>query len=125
MTAQGTVVALVGIVVLIVLVVRLTMSGRLYAGYAAVWLTCLAVGVLLLLVPPLMRLVTMAVGAMFPVSAVTFLALIFIFLVLIYFSCQLTILSNRVTAVAQHIALNDVGNSQTSPGANTSHERCQ
>jgi len=56
----------------------------------------------------------MAVGAIFPISAVTPLALIFIFLVLIYFSCQLTSLSNRVAAIAQHVALSNVGEPNTS-----------
>ena len=109
MTLHGILVALVGIAGLIGLVLRLTMRGRLYVGYAVIWVTCLASAVVLLLVPPLLRFVTAAVGAMFPVSAVTFVALIFIFLVLIYFSCQLTILSNRVTATAQYIALRELG----------------
>ena len=65
------------------------MRGQLYVGYSAIWLTCL-IGGALLLVPSVMRFATRAVGAVFPVSAVTLLAMIFIFLVLIYFSCQLT-----------------------------------
>jgi hypothetical protein len=108
MTPHGTLVALAGVLGLIAFVVRLTLKGRLYVGYAAMWLVCLAAGGLLLVVPPLLRYLTVAVGAIFPVSAVTLLALIGIFLVLIYFSCQLTILSNRVTAIAQHIALREV-----------------
>jgi hypothetical protein len=39
---------------------------------------------------------------------VSFLGLMFVFLVLIYFSSQLTILSNRVTEMAQYIAVKDV-----------------
>ena len=109
MTPQGTLVALACIAMLILLVVRLTMSGRLFVGYSVIWLACLAAGAMLLLVPPLLQLVTRGVGAIFPVSAVSLLALVFIFLVLIYFSCQLTILSDRVTAIAQHVALQDVG----------------
>lgn len=121
MTPHGTLVTLVSIGGLIFLVVRLTMRGRLYVGYSAIWLTCLTAGGLLLLVPPLMRFVTLAMGAIFPVSAVTLLTLIFIFLVLIYFSCQLTILSNRVTAMAQYVALSNVGRPETSSGADGLH----
>ena len=40
-------------------------------------------------------------------------AALVIFLVLIYFSCQLTILSNRVTATAQYIALRELGEPKT------------
>lgn len=115
MTPHGTVVALLGIVLLAVLVLRMTMKGRLYVGYSAIWLVCLAGGAVLLLVPSLMRLVTGAVGAVFPVSALSFLALLFIFLVLIYFSSQLTILSNRVTEMAQYVALQNVKHSKPAP----------
>jgi hypothetical protein len=115
MTPQGTVVALLGIAALILLVVRLTIKGRLYAGYSVIWLACLSAGALLLVVPRLLQVVTVAVGAVFPVSAVTLLSLIFIFLVLIYLSCQLTILSDRVTALAQSVALRDVVGPPDSP----------
>ena len=111
MTLQGTLVAMVSLLGLAAFVVRLTLRGRLYVGYATIWLACLAAGGSLLAVPSLLGYVTAAVGAIFPVSAVTFLALVGIFLVLIYFSCQLTILSNRVTAMAQYVALRDVGRS--------------
>jgi hypothetical protein len=108
MTPQGTLVALVCIGILMLLVLRLTIRGRLYVGYSAIWFTCLAAGALLLILPPLLQFLTRAVGAVFPVSAVTLLALLFIFLVLIYFSYQLTILGDRITNIAQHIALREV-----------------
>jgi hypothetical protein len=53
-------------------------------------------------------LVTKAVGAIFPVSALSLLAFVFIFLVLIFFSIQLSTLSARQAELTQTLALHEL-----------------
>jgi len=45
------------------------------------------------------------VGAIFPVSALTLLALCFIFVTLVYVLTQVTIVSNRLAAAIQELAV--------------------
>jgi hypothetical protein len=56
-------------------------------------------------VPPLLSAVTRAVGAVFPVSALTLLGFVLIVLVLVLFSVKLTELHERQTTLIQSLAL--------------------
>jgi hypothetical protein len=55
-----------------------------------------------------MSFITVSVGATFPASAVTLLAFVFIFIVLIFFSVELSVISSRQTELAQALALNEL-----------------
>ena len=105
MTLQGIILIDVVALLFVGFVLLLLRSGWIYAGYAALWIAS-SVGVALLVsVPSLLAFVTRAVGAIFPVSALTLLAFVLIFLVLILFSVKLTELHERQTELIQALAL--------------------
>lgn len=103
MTPQGILAIIAVCVLLSAWVVLLVTRGKLYAGYGVVWLAVLGGAIVLVAFPPLTRVITTLSGAEYPASAFTFLAFIFIALVLIYFSVQLSILATRVNRIAQEL----------------------
>jgi hypothetical protein len=108
MTTQGILIIDLAGLALIALIVNLVRTRKLYVGYAAIWLVS-TVGLLLTVsIPSLLGVVTEAAGAVFPVSALTLLALIFIIVMLIFFSVKLTILSEHQTELIQTFALKDL-----------------
>jgi hypothetical protein len=105
MTVQGTIILLIIGLALQLWILNLVRRDRLYAGYG-VFLSVAIAGVMLVVaVPPLLAGVTRMVGAIFPVSALTLLALGFIFVMLVYVLTQVTILSNRLAAAIQELAV--------------------
>ncbi len=103
MTLHGVGAVVVVCALLAAWVVLLIARGRLYVGYGVVWLTVLGGAVLIVAFPPLTRLVTALSGAANPASGLALFAFVFIALVLIYYSVQLSILSTRVNRVAQEL----------------------
>ena len=93
---------------LILLILNLVRTKKLNVGYAVVW--CLAIMGLIIIIsiPPVLKFLPKAVGATFPASAISLLAFIFIFLVLIFFSVQLSLISNRQSALIQKLALEEL-----------------
>ena len=105
MTTQGIIILdLIGIVLLI-WILDLTRRGRLYVGYGIVFIVTILGTVVVISVPPILNAVTWLVGAFFPASALTLLALGFIVLMLIYILTQLTIISDRLARVVQELAI--------------------
>lgn len=86
-------------------VLYLMRSGWLYASYAALWIGSTIALAILVSVPPLLAMLTSAVGAVIPVSALTLLAFVLIVLVLVLFSVKLTELHERQTSLIQALAL--------------------
>lgn len=84
--------------------------GRLYVGYGVLFVITIAVIILVVSTPPLLTFVTRAVGAMFPASALTMLALAYLFMMGVYVMTQITILSERVAEIVQESAMREVGN---------------
>ena len=108
MSTQGIIIIdLVGLG-LILLIVNLVRTQKLYVGYAVIWLFATAGLLAIVSVPPVLAFITSAVGAVFPASALTLLAFIFIISLLIFFSVKLTILSERQTELIQSLALKDL-----------------
>jgi hypothetical protein len=105
MTPQGIILIDSLALLFIVFVLLLLRSGRIYAGYAALWIASSVGLAILISIRPLLAFVTDAVGAIFPVSALTLLAFVLIFLVLILFSVKLTELHERQTTLIQALAL--------------------
>lgn len=103
MTPQGVLAIVLVCAALAGWVVLLIARGRLYVGYGVVWLTVLGGAVLMVAFPPLTRVITALSGAEYPTSAFTLVAFVFIALVLIYYSVQLSILASRVNRVAQEL----------------------
>ena len=93
---------------MIVLILNLVRMRFLTAGYALFWILPLLGGILTLSIPSALEKVTVLVGATFPASAMSLIAFIFIFCLLIFFSVQLSVLSNRQIELTQTIALLDL-----------------
>lgn len=105
MTQQGILLIDFLAVLFVAGVLFLLRSGRIYAGYAALWITSTLALAVLISVPPLLALVTAMVGAVFPVSALTLLAFVLIFVVLVLFSVKLTELHERQVELIQQLSL--------------------
>lgn len=86
-------------------VLNLVRHGRLYVGYGVIFIVAILGTMVMLSVPPLLLGVTHLVGAIFPASALTLLALGFIVLMLLYVLSQLTLVSNRLAVLIQELAI--------------------
>ena len=121
MNLQGILVLnLIGLA-LILWVLNLVRHGRLYVGYGVIFVAVSLATMVTLSVPRLLGTVTWMVGAVFPASALTLLALCFIVLMLLYILSQLTIVSNRLSALVQDLAIEraraEAGRRTGAPGA--------
>lgn len=105
MTSQGIIVIDILALGLLGLILHLVRTGKLHVAYGALWFVSTGALLLTVSVPPLLRLVTRIVGAVFPVSALTLLAFVFVFLVLIFFSVKLSELSARQIELIQTLGL--------------------
>ncbi len=108
MTSQGIVVIDILGLGLLILIINLVRTHKLNVGYALIWLLAVIGLMITISSPSLLMLVTKAVGAIFPVSALSLLAFVFIFLMLIFFSIQLSTLSARQAELTQALALNEL-----------------
>ena len=86
-------------------VLNLVRHGRLYVGYGVIFIAAILGTMVTLSVPQLLLGVTHLVGAIFPASALTLLALAFIMLMLLYVLSQLTLVSNRLAMLIQELAI--------------------
>ena len=108
MSTQGVIlIDLIGIGMLLI-ILNFVRTKRLHVGYAVVW--CLAVIAMMVIisVPPLLEILPVLLGAIFPASALSLLAFAFIFMVLIFFSVQLSVLSERQNKLIQSIAIEEL-----------------
>jgi len=90
---------------LIILLLNLVRTKRLHVAHGVVWLFAVAGLIVLVSIPPLLAAITTAVGATYPASAVSLIAFVFIFVVLIFFSVQLSTLTDRQVKLAQALAI--------------------
>jgi ABC-type multidrug transport system fused ATPase/permease subunit len=86
-------------------ILNLVRHGRLYVGYGVIFIAAILGTMVTLSVPQLLLGVTHLVGAIFPASALTLLALAFIVLMLLYVLSQLTLVSNRLAVLIQELAI--------------------
>ncbi|MBI4240102.1 MAG: DUF2304 domain-containing protein [Candidatus Rokubacteria bacterium] len=103
---------------IIVFVLSLLRRQRLHIGYGALWIGASVLGMLVVSAPPVFRLVTRVIPTSLPFQAVVVMALSFIFIVLIYFSVQLSALLRRVTDIAQHIGISELEAKSQAPERN-------
>jgi len=87
------------------LILNLVRNHNLVIGHALIWMIAVIGMMVLVTFTPLRDFVTKAVGAIYPASALSLLAFVFIFIVLIYFSVQLSVMSSRQVELIQAIAL--------------------
>src|SRR4028118_1673383 len=105
MTIQGIIVLnLIGLVLLL-WILNLVRRDRLYVGYGVMFVLIILSAVLVLSVPTLLTFITHLVGAVFPTSALTLIALCFIVFMLAYILTQVTLISNRVANLIQQLAI--------------------
>jgi hypothetical protein len=110
---------------LIAFILHLVRTHKLYVGYALLWFLSLSALMITVSIPPLLTIVTKAVGAIFPASALSLLAFMFIFLVLIFIrfiflvlifiSVQLSALSSRQIELIQYLALKEMPVEEENP----------
>jgi hypothetical protein len=93
---------------LIVFILHLVRTHKLYVGYALLWFLSLFSLMITVSIPPLLHIVTKAVGAIFPASALSLLAFMFIFLVLVFISVQISALSTSQIELIQYLALKEM-----------------
>jgi hypothetical protein len=103
---------------LIVLIVNLIRTKKLHIGYAVIWFLAVVTPMIIVTVPSLLDLLPRIVGATFPASALSLLAFIFIFLVLIVFSVQLSTISARQVELMQAISLHELLAQEEQSGRN-------
>jgi hypothetical protein len=108
MTTQGVVLIDILCIALLVFVLNLVRTKKLNAGYGLLWSVSIAVLMITISFPRLLGYVTKAVGAVFPVSALSLIAFAFIFLLLIFFSMRLSALSNQLSQLIQTLAINEL-----------------
>lgn len=108
MSIQGIILIDILGVGLIILILNLIRTKNLHLGYAVIWFLAVITPMIIVSVPSLLELLPVIVGAIYPASALSLLAFIFIFLVLIVFSVQLSLMSARQVELVQAIALNEL-----------------
>lgn len=116
MTFQGVLVISLIVLGLLVWVLNLVRSGRLYVGYGVIFVVGFLVILVTVAVPRLLYGLTALVGAIFPASALTLIALACFTLMFIYVLSQLTILSNRLAILTQELAIRGVSEEREQGG---------
>ena len=92
-------------ILLIVWVFNLIRRGRLYVGYGAIFVLVAIAGAVVLSIPALLTRFNGFGALLSSASGLVVLALAFTLVMLIYVLGQLTQLSNRVTSLAQELAI--------------------
>ena len=113
MTGQGIVLVFLGALAMASLVFHQLLRHRLYVGYAVGWLIVIFGVLCVAAIPPLTRLASRVAEAFFPSFSLIVISLGFVALVLIYFSIQLSILSERVARIAQSLAISNLENGRS------------
>lgn len=108
MSTQGIIIINILGLGLIVTILNLLRKHKLYVGYAAIWSIAVVGLMLMISIPALLSLVTRAVGAIFPASALSLLAFVFIFVMLLFITVQISRLSSRQIQLIQLMALKDL-----------------
>jgi hypothetical protein len=93
---------------LLILILNLIRTKKLHVGFAVIWFLAITGLMIIISVPSLLELLPRVVGATFPASALSLVAFVFIFLVLIFFSVQLSVISARQIELAQAFALKEL-----------------
>jgi Uncharacterized conserved protein (DUF2304) len=105
MSTQGVILIDLMALGFIILILNFVRKHTLNIGHALIWIIAVVGMMTLVTFTPLRDFITRAVGAIYPASALTLLAFVFFFIVLIYFSVQLSIMSTRQIELIQTIAV--------------------
>jgi hypothetical protein len=99
-------------------ILNLARLGRLYAGYAIIFIAGLVGFVTLALVPRLTAALALRLDVLFPGLGVLVPLMGAVFLLLVYVLTQVTVLANRVAALVQELAIE---RARSSRGAHAEH----
>jgi hypothetical protein len=110
-------VALIISVVLVVLIIELVRRRKLREEYSWLWFSLSVMMFILALWPNLLDFITDLIGAVLSTSTLFFFALIFVILINIQFSVEISSLRNQVKNLAQQLAIfeNSVRETTTGP----------
>jgi hypothetical protein len=108
MSIQGIVLIDVIGLLLLLLILNLIRTKKLHVGFAVIWFLAVTGLMIIISVPSLLAFLPRVMGATFPASALSLVAFVFIFLVLIFFSVQLSLISARQVELAQAFALKEL-----------------
>ena len=101
MTIETRVLALSLAVACALWVLALVRGRRLYVGYAAIYLASILVGATAIAVPPMLESFARFVG----IGNLVVIAIAIVFVFVIYLGSQLTLVADRVHAIAQEMAI--------------------
>jgi hypothetical protein len=105
--SRAQILAIVSGVFLLILVLELVRRRRLREEYSWIWLLTAICYLAIAVVPGLVERVTALIGAVRPASVFTFAGLLFLFLLSIQFSVQISRLAEQNKDLAQQIAILD------------------
>lgn len=105
MDPKTRIVAVGGSLAILLFVVDLVRRRKLKEEYSVLWTVTALTLLLMAVVPSLLDLFTKAVGAVLASSALFFLALIFVMLMLLHFSVRISALERNLTALVQELGL--------------------
>ncbi len=88
-------------------VLEMLRKKKLTESYSLLWLLVIAAILFATWMERLLMYVTKVFGAIVPVSALTLLSLVFVLMMLIYFSMKISKLEWKIKELAQQVALRD------------------
>ena len=108
MTLQGIIIIDCLSAGFLLLILNLVRTKKLNISYAVIWFLSVVGLMAFISIPSLLALLPKLLGAVYPASAFSLVAFVFIFLTLIFFSVQLSAISARQIELAQAIAINNL-----------------
>lgn len=105
MTTQGSIIVALLALVLLGFILNMLRKRRLSEEVSLIWIFAFAAVIVLMALPALTSAVTHLVGAIYPASVLTLLALAFVGVMLVYTSVKLSKLTAEVRALAQRQVL--------------------
>ncbi len=114
MTTAGIVAAMAIGFGLLLWVAVLIRQDRLYAGYGVIFIVGTIAAMIVLAVPPLLRLATDASVALMPVPSLSLVAIVLLAFLVVYVFIQISVLSNRVMRLTQELAIRRAEHEQSS-----------
>jgi len=105
MTTAGVVLVDVVSVAVLIWILNLVRRGLLYVGYGVLFVGVLLLSMVAVSVPPLTNLLSAGLATFFPVGGAAVLGFAFVLVLLVYILTQTSILSNRLAALVQDLAL--------------------
>jgi uncharacterized protein YacL len=117
MTTVGIVTGVAIGCVLLLWAVILIRQDRLYAGYGVIFVFGTIGAMVVLVVPPLLRIATAVSVAVLPVPSLSLLVLVILTFLMVYVFVQISVLSNLVMKLTQELAIQSPERQQSVEGA--------